>query len=301
MALLELVLELPAREERACRASCQPLPDKLAGVSDKGSSHYFTSPSDAATITWHHLNLAGREYEIASAGGVFSAAKVDLGTQVLLRTVAGPDHQLPQAGVLVDLGCGWGALSLVMATLAPGAQVWAVDVNHRALELTRRNAQRAGLANIKVATPDQASTLRPDVIWSNPPIRVGKTNLHQLLDGWLSRLLPQGHADLVIQRHLGADSLAKWLTDQGYPTDRLASAKGYRVLRCGPRAHPEMTLSRGGEPGQWANQTDHPASKTETSQASHRSETASQDPQGCWVNQATAAVSGAATGKSSQR
>ena len=204
-------------------------------MSGQGPSHYFTNPSDPTTVTWQHLRLAERTFDIATASGVFSAAKVDLGTQVLLRKVAGPDHQLPHAGLLVDVGCGWGALSLVMATLAPGAQVWAVDVNLRALELTSLNAQRAGLDNLKVATPDQVGTLRPDVIWSNPPIRVGKPALHQLLDNWLSRLAPNGHADLVIQRHLGADSLAKWLASQGYPTERLASAKGYRVLRCQSR------------------------------------------------------------------
>lgn len=207
-------------------------------MADVNQSHYFTGqpgePIDPAELEWREMVLAGLTFETATAGGVFSAGKVDLGTQVLLRTVAGPEHQLPDAGTLVDLGCGWGALALVMAQLAPNAAVWAIDVNPRALELTRLNAARAGIENLNVATPEQATRLSPNVIWSNPPIRIGKTELHQLLDTWLDRLAPQGHADLVVQRHLGADSLAKWLTTRGYPTERLASAKGYRVIRCSP-------------------------------------------------------------------
>ena len=199
--------------------------------------HYFTNPIDPvglADVTWRQVHLAGHGFEVATASGVFSASKVDLGTQVLLRTLASTPQPLPKTGQLVDLGCGWGPLSLIMATLAPQAQVWAVDVNQRALELTQLNATRAGLNNITVATPDQAKDVNPDVIWSNPPIRIGKDALHQMLANWFDRLTQSGHACIVVQRNLGADSLAKWLTSRGYPTQRLASAKGYRVLKCQP-------------------------------------------------------------------
>jgi len=71
-----------------------------------------------------------------------------------------------------------------------------------------------------------------DTIWSNPPIRVGKAALHDLLGAWLPRLAPAGEAWLVVQRHLGADSLAVWLADQGWgEVEKVASAKGFRVLR----------------------------------------------------------------------
>ena len=227
----------------------EPRPARLTGVPVQDQSHYFTSPTEPAAVVWRRVRLAGHDFDVATAGGVFSATKLDLGTQVLLRTVANADHRLPVSGLLVDVGCGWGALSLVMATLAPKAQVWAVDSNPRALELTRLNAQRAGLDNLQVATVNQAAAFRPDVIWSNPPIRVGKAALHQLLTDWLSRLTPTGHATLVVQRHLGADSLAQWLTDQGYPTERLASAKGYRVLTCRSRGSQFEDQPPPGEPG----------------------------------------------------
>jgi 16S rRNA G1207 methylase RsmC len=177
------------------------------------------------------VRLAGHELEVVTAPGVFSAHRVDLGTSVLLRTV-GDGADLPASGTLVDLGCGWGPLTLVMALSVPDAEVWGIDVNPRALELTQLNAARLGLDNVRVGLPDEAAALKPDVIWSNPPIRVGKPVLHAMLRDWLGRLSGTGHADLVVQRHLGADSLQRWLTEEaGFPTSRLASAKGYRVLR----------------------------------------------------------------------
>jgi 16S rRNA G1207 methylase RsmC len=203
------------------------------------TSHYFsaepTEPLGPSDLRQLNLRIAGHESTVVTAPGVFSAHRLDLGTAVLLRTVAGEDHELPAHGTLVDLGCGWGPLALTMARLAPEAEVWAIDVNPRALELVQLNAARLGLSNIHPATPEEAADVRPDVIWSNPPIRVGKEVLHGLLETWLGRLTPEGHADLVVQRNLGSDSLQKWLTDQaGFPTERLASAKGYRVLRALP-------------------------------------------------------------------
>ena len=76
--------------------------------------------------------------------------------------------------------------------------------------------------------------LQVDEIWSNPPIRIGKQALHDLLLQWFSRLRPDGRAVMVVGRNLGGDSLQAWLTDQGYPTTRLASAKGFRVLESRP-------------------------------------------------------------------
>jgi 16S rRNA (guanine1207-N2)-methyltransferase len=164
--------------------------------------------------------------------GVFSGDRVDPGTVELLRAVPPP----PPAGDLLDLGCGYGPLAVAMAKLAPGATVWAIDTNRRALGLTGENAARLGLANIRAVEPGE---MRPDVrfaaIWSNPPIRVGKEALHRLLLEWLGRLTPDGRAHLVVHKHLGGDSLAEWLNGQGHATKKLASRKGYRMLEVGPR------------------------------------------------------------------
>jgi 16S rRNA G1207 methylase RsmC len=185
------------------------------------------------------VRLAGSLETVFSAPGVFSSHRLDLGSSVLLRTVAGADHELPEEGDVLDLGCGWGAIALTMARLAPNCAVWAVDVNEAARQLTARNAERLGCPNIHVAAPAELpESLRFQRIWSNPPIRIGKTELHALLLTWLGRLEATGWADLVVGKNLGADSLQAWLGPDGagFRTERLASAKGFRVLRVHAKA-----------------------------------------------------------------
>lgn len=198
------------------------------------ADHYF-SPEPGAEQRRRelHVRLAGRNVDVVTAGGVFSADRVDLGTTVLLREVPSP----PQTGDLLDLGCGWGPLALTMALESPRARVWAVDVNSRARELTTLNARRLGVANLRVVAPQEVpEEVRFAQIWSNPPIRIGKDQLHELLLRWLPRLAGGGSAYLVVQRNLGADSLHRWLGEQlpacdGWEVEREASAKGFRVLR----------------------------------------------------------------------
>lgn len=178
--------------------------------------------------------MRGRQYALATAGGVFAADRLDAGTAVLLRKAPLPAPDTD--GDLLDLGCGYGPITCVLASVAPRARVWAVDVNARARELAAANAEAMGLADrVRVAAPDEVpAELRFAQIWSNPPIRVGKVELHAMLTRWLSRLAPDGLAWLVIARHLGGDSLQQWLTGQGWPTARHASQQGYRVLRVSP-------------------------------------------------------------------
>jgi 16S rRNA G1207 methylase RsmC len=146
---------------------------------------------------------------------------------VLLKEAPPP----PESGDLLDLGCGYGPIALVLARRAPSAHVWAVDVNERALDLTRANAETAKTPNVAALLPEQVPVeARFDAIYSNPPVRVGKAPLHELLLRWLPRLKPGAAAYLVVQRNLGSDSLAKWLAEQGFEVKRLKSKKGYRVL-----------------------------------------------------------------------
>ncbi|MDQ6790907.1 MAG: methyltransferase [Candidatus Dormibacteraeota bacterium] len=159
--------------------------------------------------------------------GVFSAERLDAGTRVLLAEAPPP----PAQGELLDLGCGYGPIALALASWAPKARVWAVDVNERALELTRLNAEKAGLNNVIVCRPEEvAADLRFAAIYSNPPIRVGKAALHEVLLSWLPRLDEGDGAYLVVQSHLGSDSLARWLAGEGFRVRRLASKNAYRVL-----------------------------------------------------------------------
>jgi 16S rRNA (guanine1207-N2)-methyltransferase len=195
--------------------------------------HYFTAdpavPFKRVPVV---VRVWGHELQMSSGSGVFAQGRLDVGTAVLFRE-AGP----PEPGTFLDLGCGYGAIGLALAAAVPEARVWAVDVNERALMLANENAAALGVADRFTAViPDAVpADVRFDEIWSNPPIRVGKQALHDLLLSWLPRLSPGGRAVMVVGKNLGADSLQRWLGDQGYPTQRLASAKGFRVLetRCG--------------------------------------------------------------------
>lgn len=192
-------------------------------------SHYFETPSDPIKHHPVHARIWGRDYDFVSASGVFSQGRLDLGTSVLLRECVPPSR----AERLLDLGCGFGPIAVALAVEVPEAQVDAVDTNERALELTSQNAA-ANLVGDRVHAmpPDQVSAdARYDEIWSNPPIRIGKPALHELLLTWLPRLKPDGMAWLVVGRNLGADSLQTWLVSQGWTTERIASAKGFRVFK----------------------------------------------------------------------
>jgi len=160
--------------------------------------------------------------------GVFSADRLDRGTRYLL--LDGPPP--PDGPVdLLDLGCGYGPIACALSARSPEARVWAVDVNERARDLCRANARNAGLDNVEVVAPDEVpDDVRFDGLWSNPPIRIGKAALHDLLATWLGRLRPGAAAHLVVQRHLGADSLARWLDERGWTTSRRGSRKGFRLL-----------------------------------------------------------------------
>ena len=193
--------------------------------------HYFSaSPGSDFTRRALTVRLAGADRTVTTAGGVFSPERLDAGTQVLLDTVPPP----PADGHLLDLGCGWGPVALSLGLEAPEATVWAVDVNERALELVRVNASALGLSHVNAALPDGIpENVRFSTIWSNPPIRVGKAELHALLLRWLPRLEAGASAWLVVQRNLGSDSLHRWLQQElpeGFTVDRAASSKGYRVL-----------------------------------------------------------------------
>jgi len=207
-----------------------------------GSDHYFSaSPSSAEHLRRISVSLAGRAGEVTTAGGVFSPDHVDGGTAVLLANTPPP----PPGGHLLDLGCGWGPIALSLAIASPHATVWAVDVNERALDLVRRNAAAWGLDNVNAVLPDDVpEEVGFRGIRSNPPIRVGKNELHGLLERWIPRLDERSDAWLVVQRNLGSDSLQRWLAatfDHGYSVSRTATARGFRVLKVRRHGTPPTT------------------------------------------------------------
>ncbi|HLS44328.1 MAG TPA: methyltransferase [Ornithinicoccus sp.] len=193
--------------------------------------HYFTAePASPAERRQREVVLADRTVTVQTAGGIFSPDGIDKGTAVLLKHAPAP----PGSGTFLDLGCGWGPLALTMALRSPDATVHAVDVNQRALDLVARNAESLGLPHLRALRPEEVpGDTAYDLIWSNPPIRVGKAVLHGLLRTWLPRLAPGGQAWLVVQKNLGADSLQKWLATE-FPAmvvDRPTTSGGFRLIR----------------------------------------------------------------------
>lgn len=190
--------------------------------------HYFSAdPSVPFQRSEVRAEVWGHELRLVSGSGVFAQGRLDIGTSVLFR-----ETEPPAGGRILDLGCGYGVIGLACAVAAPDAVVTAVDVNQRAVLLADENAAALGVdGRFTASTPehvDPAATY--DEIWSNPPIRIGKQALHDLLLTWLPRLAPDGRAVMVVGKNLGADSLQRWLGEQGFPTERIASAKGFRVL-----------------------------------------------------------------------
>jgi 16S rRNA (guanine1207-N2)-methyltransferase len=190
--------------------------------------HYFAEqPGTTSRPGTVDLVLPDLHLRLHTDRGTFSPDRIDPGTRILLETVPPP----PEHGALLDLGCGYGPIALTMATRSPSARVFGVDVNERALDLARQNASTAGLDNVRFMPGDSPELPeRFAALWSNPPIRIGKPALHRLLRTWLARLSPGATAHLVVQKHLGADSLHRWLDAQGLPTERIASRSAYRVL-----------------------------------------------------------------------
>jgi len=196
------------------------------------NEHYFSgTPESELKLRSIQATIAGQAVDLTTANGVFSPERVDAGTRVLLSSVPAP----PPGGHLLDLGCGWGPIALTLATDSPHATVWAVDVNERALDLVRRNAKVMGLTNVNAVLPqDVPDSVEFMTIWSNPPIRVGKNELHAMLELWLPRLSQGADAWLVVQKNLGSDSLHRWMDDtfaSSLTVSRAATNKGYRVLR----------------------------------------------------------------------
>jgi 16S rRNA (guanine1207-N2)-methyltransferase len=198
------------------------------------SEHYFSGrPQSADKRQPVTASVWGQTLALQSASGVFASGRLDIGTSVLFKATEAPIRP----GRYLDLGCGYGVIACALAVVLPDAEVWAVDVNERALELAADNAVSCGVGSrVTAALPDEVpSSLTFDEIWSNPPIRVGKPALHELLLRWLPRLAPDGRAVLVVGKHLGADSLQRWISDRGWRCERLGSAKGFRVLEVRPR------------------------------------------------------------------
>jgi 16S rRNA (guanine1207-N2)-methyltransferase len=202
--------------------------------------HYFSAdPSVPFAREPFACQVWGHRLDLVSGSGVYSRGRLDKGTAVLLR-----ETEPPAPGHVLDLGTGYGVIGLAIADAwrrdgvpaGSASGVTGVEVNQRAVLLANQNAAAIGLQDRYIACDPSVvpAEVGFDEIWSNPPIRIGKDALHALLLQWFGRLRPEGRAVMVVGKNLGGDSLQALLTDQGYRTTRLASAKGFRVLESRP-------------------------------------------------------------------
>jgi 16S rRNA (guanine1207-N2)-methyltransferase len=201
--------------------------------------HYFSQqPASEQRLTSVSFEVNGQTFDVTASTGTFSSTRLDAGTKVLLDQF----ENFPQSGDVLDIGCGWGPISLAIAKASPDTRVWALDVNQRSLDLVRKNAAKYDLKNITACTQDELpETVRFQAIWSNPPIRVGKKVLHELMLRFIPRLERGGEAMLVVQKQLGAESFQKWLQENfsDHQVSRHAIDKGYRVIRVTAPATPQ--------------------------------------------------------------
>lgn len=188
--------------------------------------HYYTSdPSAEHQYREITMTVKDRSWTFTTDSGVFSRDEADFGTRLLVSSLP------PLSGRLLDLGCGWGALSIPLVLMNTGLRAVAVDVNRRALELCRRNAARLA-AETEIFESDGFSEVQGsfDVIVTNPPIRAGKSVYYPWFDEAFTRLNQSGLFACVVQRKQGAPSVKARLTEIFGNCEVLAKDAGYWIL-----------------------------------------------------------------------
>lgn len=203
-------------------------------MSSQDSNQYFDKdPNVESKPVSFTKSICGYEFEFKTDRGVFSKGALDKATEVLLKEFDENYLRVPKN--IVDVGCGYGPIITFVAKKFQDATVLAVDINERARTLCAHNyGHNIGDGRLKVVSPSGVDTAQKyDLIISNPPIRIGKKALYELLKFWSEALGDDGEMWLVMAKHLGADSCAKFLETQcNLKVTRVASKKGFRILKC---------------------------------------------------------------------
>lgn len=196
----------------------------------ENTQHYFSrQPQAASEPVELAATVRGVRLSLLSDRGVFSHGQVDRGTRVLAETM-----QLPPHGEVLDLGCGYGVLGLVVAKLSPEVHITLVDVNERAVALAEENLRRNNITNAEVICGDAPAALgerKFDTIVCNPPIRAGRAQVLRLIEDAARRLRGGGALWLVVRTDKGAKTLAQEILGWFAQGEMIARQGGYRVFR----------------------------------------------------------------------
>ena len=192
--------------------------------------YYTAEPSSASRPVETNFAFRGRELRFTTDAGVFSKGELDQGTRILLDAL--PD--LGGAGTLLDLGCGWGAIGVSLASAYAGLQVTMADVNRRAVGLAGANAAANGVADrCRAVESDGFAALqgeRFDAVVTNPPIRAGKATIYQMFADAKEHLNSGGSLYLVIRKQQGAESCIKYLKTLYAQVEKLDRSAGFWVI-----------------------------------------------------------------------
>jgi 16S rRNA (guanine1207-N2)-methyltransferase len=203
-------------------------------------SHYFTS-SENMEHKEHKFSLtyAGNVFTFKTDSGVFSRSKLDDGSHILLDALSG----IEMSGNALDLGCGWGAIGIIMKKLYPELTLSFADINPRAAQLTRENL-RLNNQTAEVIVSDGASQIPGTFDWIvlNPPIRAGKQKVHEIIESAADKLTPDGKLALVVRKQQGAESLTRYLSGIFDNVERISRDKGYWVIISSNDTHCEPMI-----------------------------------------------------------
>ncbi|MDO7908359.1 class I SAM-dependent methyltransferase [Paenibacillus sp. JX-17] len=193
-------------------------------------NHYYSRQPDTAHDR-HALEvtLRGQKLRLTSDAGVFSKNGVDYGSKVLIEAM-----ELPPAAAVLDVGCGYGPIGLTAARMVPGGHVTMIDINGRAVELAKENAERNAISNVTILQSDLFQEIEGqsfDVILTNPPIRAGKSTVHAIFEKSFEQLNEGGSLWVVIQKKQGAPSAQAKLEELFGEVEEVTKDKGYRILK----------------------------------------------------------------------
>ncbi|WP_349409116.1 class I SAM-dependent methyltransferase [Pseudalkalibacillus sp. SCS-8] len=195
-----------------------------------GDHYYSSKPTSERDVRDWSFTLKGRSFRFYSDAGVFSKDEVDFGSRLLIEAFRKPAVE----GPILDMGCGYGPIGISVAAAFPESKVTMVDVNERAVELSKKNAERNKIDNVEIYQSNLFEEVKErgfSAILTNPPIRAGKSVVHTIFEKAYEHLKPEGELWIVIQKKQGAPSAMEKLQSIFQEVELVERKKGYHIIR----------------------------------------------------------------------